>query len=82
MTYLTCSCLQAFIIDLVVAPAFQQQGLGTKLLEAIFDHRSLKDVVDFELYCSDDMISYYSRFGFAPPRNGVVFLRKRTREFT
>jgi len=73
---LTDFTFKALIFDLIVKEEYREQGLGRRLLEAIFLHEALRDVRHFELYCLEEMVPYYRRFGFSEEMGKLVFLRR------
>ncbi|MEL4896973.1 GNAT family N-acetyltransferase [Crocosphaera sp. Alani8] len=55
---------RATLWDVMVAPNYQKQGLGSQLMNEILHHSKLKNVEVFILICLPDMIPYYEKFGF------------------
>ncbi len=55
---------RATIWDVMVAPNYQKQGLGSQLINEILHHSQLKNVEIFMLVCLPEMIPYYEKFGF------------------
>ncbi|CAB9509501.1 Uncharacterized N-acetyltransferase ycf52 [Seminavis robusta] len=73
---LTDYTFKALIFDVIVSSNHRGSGLGERLLRAIFDHKKLYKVKNFELYCAPEMEKYYQKFGFSTDVGGVLFLRK------
>ncbi|GAB6073706.1 GNAT family N-acetyltransferase [Nautilia lithotrophica] len=55
---------KALIFDLIVDKNYRGQGFSKILLNEIFNNPKLKNVAGFELYCLDEMKSYYEKFEF------------------
>jgi len=55
----------AFIFDLVVDKAYRKNGLGTRLMEAVFAHPKLKTIKFFELTCAPETMPFYKKFQFS-----------------
>ncbi len=60
----------AFIPMLEVLPPYQSNGIGTKLLNILFDQ--LSDIQNIDLTCDECLQQYYSKFGMLKSR-GMVF---------
>ncbi|WP_088893238.1 GNAT family N-acetyltransferase [Leptolyngbya ohadii] len=52
----------SLLFNLLVAPAYRQQGLGSMLVKSIGE----KAVKPLYLACSTDRVSFYTRLGFEP----------------
>lgn len=70
---------KALILDVIVAPYARSIGLGSRLLQAILQHESLREVRDFELYCLPELKPFYREFGFTDELGGLRLLRLRRR---
>ncbi len=66
---------KALILDVVIAPEFYHKGLGSMIMNHIIDHPELSLVNDFELYCKEELIPYYQKFGFEELKSPITFLR-------
>jgi GNAT superfamily N-acetyltransferase len=75
---LTDRIFKAWIFDVIVDEENQGRGLGQALLDRICSHEMLRDVQHFELYCRDEMVPFYERWGFLS-RTDVTLMRRTTR---
>jgi predicted GNAT family N-acyltransferase len=66
---------KAFIFDVIVRKDYRGQGLGEKLIEMALNHPELKNVKSFELYCKDEMVPFYEKFGFKKV-DDLAFLKR------
>ncbi len=66
---------KALIMDVVVHPLHRDSGLGKELMERILKHDDFKKVGHFELYCLENMVPYYERWGFTSELRPVTFMR-------
>ncbi|MBU7587205.1 MAG: GNAT family N-acetyltransferase [Nostoc sp. TH1S01] len=55
---------RATIYDVIIKPAYRNQGLGAKLMDAIVHHPQLNQVEHVALYCLPEMMPFYERWGF------------------
>lgn len=69
---------KALVLDVVVAPSHRGMGLGAELMDAVINHPRLKNVKHFELYCKNDMVTFYKKWDFTPNREGLNFMRRAT----
>jgi len=67
----------ALILDVIVAPAYRNRGLGTQLMELIIQHPQLRQVKHFELLCLPELIPFYTRLGFSTDMGGAVSMRRK-----
>ncbi|MGK7882373.1 MAG: GNAT family N-acetyltransferase [Crocosphaera sp.] len=65
---------RAVIWDIMVAPSYQKQGLGSQLINKVLHHSKLKNVEVFMLTCLPDMIPYYEKFGFTNHDGKYLFM--------
>lgn len=72
---LTDGIYKALILDVVVAETHHGQGLGRRVLDALFAHEMLRDVEQLELYCLPDLVPYYARWGFTDELGTLRFMR-------
>lgn len=58
--------VHALILDLIVLPVYQEQGIGGKILDSLvqkcLDHR----IRDIQLFCAKGQVSFYKKRGFFP----------------
>ena len=55
---------KALIFDVIVDPEFRGRQLGRHLMDVVLGHPRLLGVAGFELYCRQEMIPFYQRWGF------------------
>ncbi len=74
--------VHALILDLIVLPEFQFQGIGTRILEKLVAKCQEHNIRDIQLFCAQNKREFYSKRGFwARPDNapGMEFhIPKRT----
>ncbi|MCU0861095.1 MAG: GNAT family N-acetyltransferase [Methanomassiliicoccales archaeon] len=76
---LTDGVFRAVIFDVVVDPGRRGEGLARMLFDAIISHPILGEVEYLVLYCKEDVVGLYERFGFTEDCQGMrLMLRKRT----
>ena len=61
---LTDTIYKALILDVIVDVRYRNKGFGDLLMGEILKHIKIKKVNHIELFCKDEMISYYKKFGF------------------
>ena len=61
---ITDSIYKAFVFDVIVDSEYRNKGIGKFIMNTIFEHPVLSKVSHIELYCRDDMVSYYKSIGF------------------
>lgn len=66
---------KALILDLIINNEYRAQDLGAKLMQLVKDHKKLKQVTHFELYCLPELIDYYKQFDFSEEIGGIKLLR-------
>lgn len=74
---LTDSVYKALVFDVIVAPDHRGTGLGDRLLSAVVDHPDLSGVESFELYCLEELVPFYERWGFSEDVGDVRLMRRR-----
>jgi GNAT superfamily N-acetyltransferase len=67
---------KAFIFDVIVERRRRELGLGRMLLDAITAHPALLFVEHMELYCRDEMVPFYEKWGFTAAQRNVRLMRK------
>ncbi len=75
---LTDGVFKALLFDVIVAPAFRNQGLGRLLMDAVVNHSALSRVRHIELYCLPEMAAFYEQWGFSTDVSGVSLMRRTT----
>ncbi|HEY4079801.1 MAG TPA: GNAT family N-acetyltransferase [Burkholderiaceae bacterium] len=58
--------LHAFITEMIIAPDFQQQGIGRAILDALVQRCLARGVTDIQLFCAEGKEGFYRQGGFAP----------------
>ena len=71
---LTDYTFKAFILDVLVKDEFRGHGIGKKLILEIKNHSDLLKVKSFELYCKEDTMAFYQKFGFKKVPSDMNFL--------
>ena len=66
---------KALLLDLMIKKEQRKSGLGEKLISLIKQHKKLKEVKHFELYCLPELEEYYSKHGFTTEVGGIKFMR-------
>lgn len=56
--------LHAFIVDLIISPAFQKKGLGTILLDSLVNQSISQGIFDIQLFCAKGKKNFYLKNGF------------------
>ena len=64
------------IFDVIIDKRHRGKGLGKILIENILNLTELKNVKNFELYCLEDMTSFYKKYGFEKISDNLTFMRK------
>jgi len=54
----------ALIVDLIIHPDYQGQGLGSKLLERLVTKCKDNKIRDIQLFAAKDKFAFYEKFGF------------------
>lgn len=73
---------KALIFDVIADMEYRGQGLGKVLMDAVINHPRLENVQSLELYCAEEMIPFYLKWGFtelteAKDGQRFYFMRKR-----
>ena len=66
---------RSVVLDVVVSPDFRGKGLTRMIFDSIFEHPVLGKVECTLLFCKDDVLRLYERFGFEVYEN--MYLMKR-----
>lgn len=72
---LTDQVYKALIFDVIVSDSYRGKGLGQSLIAEIKNHKILRDVQHFELYCLPEMIPFYEKHGFNSDLGEVKLMR-------
>ena len=54
----------ALIVDLIIHPDYQDQGLGSKLLDRLVTKCTNSKIRDIQLFAAKDKFEFYEKFGF------------------
>jgi len=68
--------MTAFLLDVIVAPAWRGQGLGRRLMDAALGHPTLSGVRQFQLFCSQEQVAFYEQWGFTTDLGDLRFMRR------
>lgn len=67
---------KAMIFDIIVKDTWRNTGLGRLLMETIMTDSVLARVKHRELYCLEDMLPFYEKWGFTANLPGLFFMRQ------
>jgi len=67
---------RAIIADVIVHPAYEGKGLGSKLVKLALKDKRLKTVAGFWLYTTDKQ-AFYKKLGFALSPKNLMILRTK-----
>ena len=67
---------KALIFDVIIDSFHRNQGIGRDLMEMIVEHRLLKSVEHFELYCLPEMVPFYQKWGFTDDLGELRLMRR------
>ncbi|MFB6080092.1 MAG: GNAT family N-acetyltransferase [Haloferacaceae archaeon] len=67
---------KALIFDVMVAEPYRNEGLGERLMDELRGHPRLVDVEHFELYCLEEMVGFYERWGFTDELGDFSLMRR------
>jgi ribosomal protein S18 acetylase RimI-like enzyme len=71
--------VHAMIYDLIVAPEYQNKGIGSLILNKVIDHCVKNDIRDIQLFCAEGMKEFYSKHGFFERPNDAPGMEIRNR---
>ncbi len=57
--------LHALIVDLIVLPEYQGQGIGSVVLTRLIAQCNAAGIKDVQLFCATGKAGFYEKFGFA-----------------
>lgn len=66
----------ALICDVMVLPDYHKKGVGKNLLDSIVQANEFKNIKQLELYCRDELVPFYEKWGFEI-RDELNFMRKK-----
>lgn len=73
---LTDTVYKALIFDVIVRSDHRGTGLGERLIEQVIEHPALSQVAHFELYCLEELVPFYERWGFTAEPGNLLLMRR------
>jgi len=73
---LTDGVYKAMIFDIIVKNNWRNTGLGGLLMETVMNDPAIVDIKHRELYCLEEMVPFYEKWGFTAALAGLHFMRK------
>lgn len=73
---LTDGVYKAMIFDIIVKSTWRNTGLGGRLMETVINDPAIIDIKHCELYCLEEMVPFYEKWGFTAALAGLHFMRK------
>jgi len=73
---LTDYTFKALIFDVIVRRSERGHGLGDELISLVKEHKLLRGVKHFELYCLPEMYSFYAKHGFTADVGKIRLMRQ------
>ena len=67
---------KAMIFDIIVKDTWRSTGLGRLLMQTVMTDPVLARVKHRELYCLEDMVPFYEKWGFTANLPGLFFMRQ------
>jgi GNAT superfamily N-acetyltransferase len=67
---------KAMLFDIIVKSSWRGTGLGALLMKTVLNDPALANVKHRELYCLEDMVPFYEKWGFTDKLPGLYFMRK------
>ncbi|MGQ3213217.1 MAG: GNAT family N-acetyltransferase [Shinella sp.] len=67
---------KAMIFDIIVKDTWRNTGLGRLLMDTVMTDPVLAGVKHRELYCLEDMLPFYEKWGFTANLPGLFFMRQ------
>lgn len=61
----------ALIVDLIVLPAYQRQGIGSAILQRLLARCHAHHIRDIQLFCAPGKEGFYHKHGFVPRPAGA-----------
>ena len=68
---------KAFIYDVIVLEKERGNGIGELIMTTILTHDQIANVEHVELYCRDELVEYYQRYGFSTEVGPINLMRKQ-----
>jgi GNAT superfamily N-acetyltransferase len=68
-------CRKAFLLDVIVAPAWRSRGIGQRMMNAVLAREELTGVRHVELYCRPELVPFYERWGFVSFPTDLIAMR-------
>jgi GNAT superfamily N-acetyltransferase len=62
--------------DVMVDEAFQRQGIGRRLMDAVISHPRLAAVKAIGLWCKPELVPLYRQYGFLPANEDYCWLQR------
>ena len=67
---------KAMIFDIIVKASWRGTGLGGLLMDTVINDPVLVGVMHRELYCLEEMVPFYEKWGFTAELPSLFFMRK------
>lgn len=67
---------KALLFDVICREDQRNTGLGQRILNDVTSHPDISKVQHLELYCKDELIPFYERFGFSIDIGGINLMRR------
>lgn len=67
---------KAMIFDIIVKETWRNTGLGRLLMDTVMNDPMLARVKHRELYCLEEMLPFYEKWGFTAHLPGLFFMRQ------
>ena len=71
--------LHALILDVIVLPDFQNNGIGTKIMKILTGNCLSEGIIDIQLFCAEGKTDFYEKLGYEKRNNnapGMQYKRK------
>ncbi len=75
---LTDEAFLAIVLDVIVAPDWQRQGVGKQLMDFVVEHERLAAVESVELVCQAALMPFYRAWDFTENVGGSRLMRRTT----
>jgi GNAT superfamily N-acetyltransferase len=56
--------LHALIVEMIVLPAYQGQGIGSHILADLVERCRSHGIYDIQLFCAKGKVGFYKKYGF------------------
>jgi len=67
---------KAVVFDIIIDRRYPNPGTGRMLLDAITSHPALLFIEHIELYCRDEMVPFYKKWGFTADLRNLRLMRR------